>query len=249
MKLQIDSNIRRLRRMRGLTQEELAEILNVTPQSVSRWETGEVFPDLMTLAGAANFFRVSLDELTGMDRIRSDERPGDVIRRAGTERASGRLDEAEAILRGGLKLYPNNLGIMSELALTLTRLGAADEAIGLSERVLSQSTSDKLRATTAANLVYLYLSVGRDESARRLASGLPHMRECRELIEAELARTPEEYSSALQKAAKQLLTLLCHKLERVGERICGEPDKTIADGVSDGEDVGALLTRLRELIK
>ncbi|MBQ8408984.1 MAG: helix-turn-helix transcriptional regulator [Clostridia bacterium] len=65
MKLRIAETIKRLRTENGLTQNELASLLSVTPQSVSRWESGQVYPDIETLARIAQFFNVSFDELMG----------------------------------------------------------------------------------------------------------------------------------------------------------------------------------------
>ena len=46
MKLNIGNNIRMLRRAADMTQEELADRLGVTYQSVSRWENGGTYPDM-----------------------------------------------------------------------------------------------------------------------------------------------------------------------------------------------------------
>lgn len=52
-----------LRTQRGLSQEELAEQLGVSRQSVSKWETGQSVPDLDKLIKLADLFGVTLDEL------------------------------------------------------------------------------------------------------------------------------------------------------------------------------------------
>ena len=65
MKLKISENIKNLRISKGLTQSELALLLSVTPQSVSRWENGQAYPDMETLPLLSNIFGVSYDELMG----------------------------------------------------------------------------------------------------------------------------------------------------------------------------------------
>ncbi len=59
--------IRRLRLDRGWTQEALAEKLHLSPQAVSRWETGLSLPDVSQMPQLARLFGVSTDTLYGMD--------------------------------------------------------------------------------------------------------------------------------------------------------------------------------------
>lgn len=61
----IGRNIARLRRMRAMTQEELAARLGFTFQAVSRWENGQTTPDARTLVRLADILGASLDELAG----------------------------------------------------------------------------------------------------------------------------------------------------------------------------------------
>ena len=59
----IGKNIMRLRKMQGLTQSELAEKLNYSDKSVSKWEQGNGIPDVRILMRLAELFGVTLDEL------------------------------------------------------------------------------------------------------------------------------------------------------------------------------------------
>ena len=56
---------KKYRKQIGYTQEEIANILMVTPQAVSRWETGAVYPDVSLLNPISRLFNVSIDELLG----------------------------------------------------------------------------------------------------------------------------------------------------------------------------------------
>ena len=73
MKLNIGENLRKLRREKDLTQEQLAELLGVTFQSVSRWETDATMPDVTSLIGLARVFDCSTDDLLGLNNIKKDE--------------------------------------------------------------------------------------------------------------------------------------------------------------------------------
>ena len=74
MKSMINLNLCSLRKRRNLTQEQLAQELNVSRQVIAKWEKGESTPDLHHSMNIANFFGVTLDalvnhnsEVTGID--------------------------------------------------------------------------------------------------------------------------------------------------------------------------------------
>ncbi len=58
--------IAELRKLKGISQQELAEYLGVSFQSVSKWETGATMPDITLLPDIAEYFKVSVDELLGL---------------------------------------------------------------------------------------------------------------------------------------------------------------------------------------
>ena len=64
----IGNTILALRREKGLTQEALAQVLDVTNQAVSKWESDQCCPDTMLLPRIADYFEISIDELFGRPR-------------------------------------------------------------------------------------------------------------------------------------------------------------------------------------
>lgn len=58
-----------LRKTNGLTQQEVAERLNVSNKAVSRWERDECYPDLSAIPALAEMFGVTCDELLKGERI------------------------------------------------------------------------------------------------------------------------------------------------------------------------------------
>ena len=66
MKIQIADNIKKFRVARGYTQSELAILLSVTPQAVSRWENGQALPDITLLPLLAKYLNVSIDVMVGV---------------------------------------------------------------------------------------------------------------------------------------------------------------------------------------
>ena len=60
--------LKRLRKEKGITQEEFAEKLNISSRTVSRWETGSNMPDISLLVEISEFFDVSIPEIINGER-------------------------------------------------------------------------------------------------------------------------------------------------------------------------------------
>lgn len=65
----LGSNIVRLRKEAGMTQEQLANALGISYQAVSKWENGVSCPDISTLPLLADLFSVSIDSLFGRETV------------------------------------------------------------------------------------------------------------------------------------------------------------------------------------
>ena len=80
--MNIGNTISELRKKNNLTQEELAEKLNVARQTISKWECNETSPSLEDAGKLAKIFKVSLDELVGNKNV-LEEKVSNVERLAG----------------------------------------------------------------------------------------------------------------------------------------------------------------------
>lgn len=87
--MEMGKEIRRLRSNRGLTQEALAAALNVSAQTVSKWECGNSIPDVQLLPEIAVYFGVTIDQLFAMSPEQQMERIENRIY------SRGMFDEAE----------------------------------------------------------------------------------------------------------------------------------------------------------
>lgn len=66
--MKFNERLMALRKKRGLSQEELGFDLGVSRQTVSKWESGQSYPDFQRLVLLADYFDISLDELVrGLD--------------------------------------------------------------------------------------------------------------------------------------------------------------------------------------
>lgn len=255
MTLAIGENLKQLRLRKGLTQEQLAEIFNVSPQAVSRWENGTTHPDITLLPGLAIFYGVSVDDLIGMESIRKADALGKIHADAQSLVREGRFEEAAALLRGGLRVWPGNSGLQAELAVTLAHRTdtpeALEEAVRASERVLGNPAAGaKARGTVSANLVFLYRKAGQAEKAAALVRTLPHFRESREFLEPE-ALDGGEYSAALAALIRNVLAFLCARTENIPSGTPGNVPDYIQTGFEPdpAADCGRMMEKIRAFLE
>ena len=65
--MELGNNLFKTRKKAGLSQEDVAEKLGVSRQTISKWETDETVPDIYQAKRLANIFNVSLDDLIYLD--------------------------------------------------------------------------------------------------------------------------------------------------------------------------------------
>lgn len=150
--MELHNHIRALRRERGMTQEQLAEAMDVSAAAVSKWENGQSVPDISLLTVLADFFEVSLDALVGYE-ARPHRREEMVARiRQMTMR---RADEVVPEVREALRRYPNHFDVVWTAARAMGFRGmekhdeaAIREALALLDRahaLLPQNTDPTIR--------------------------------------------------------------------------------------------------------
>lgn len=173
--------IRRLRKERNLTQEELAEQLNITYQAVSRWENGTGMPDISQVVPLSRVFGVSTDVLFGIYDT-------DVV--AEKEKILEEYDhiceppESYAFMMNVLEQYPGNTDflryalqdgsviICCKLADDPTSVIAECERIA---RILINNSNDHDSIATAHKcLADIYNSMGQYDRAKEHTDKLPN---------------------------------------------------------------------------
>ncbi len=167
--------LKKLRHGKGITQGRLAELLGISPQSVSKWENDIGMPDVTLLCPIAGIFGVTVDYLLGREEntksaeIEAARERTNELWRDGSDTS----DECIAIWRELLKKYPTDNECRNALASELyasDRLEDNKEACSIYEAVLDESTDSKLRSDALYSLVHLYGNrLGETELAIKLA--------------------------------------------------------------------------------
>ena len=172
----IGSNIKRLRRERDITQEQLAEFLHLTPSAISQWETDRVLPDIQYLPKLARLFKVSSDEILGINVEASDEEVNQIYKEVRELWCTARRSEAEKLCREGIDRFPNAYILMEELAWNLSYSNNRkdrEESISLFERIRENVPDEISKNFALGALVEMYMKTGQSEKAKQLAESAP----------------------------------------------------------------------------
>lgn len=188
MNLLIGENIRKLRRRRDLTQEEVAAHLGISPQSISKWERGDGYPDITMLPALANYFGISVDELIGMEEIAKSQRYSEINRLWDENNKNGLHRDNVALMRKSLKLFPNDALLLVQLSTSLEKLDGTEEerarnlreSIALQEQILRYGEDSEIRGATMFNICFAYWKNGEHEKALEQARKLPNLYKARE---------------------------------------------------------------------
>ncbi len=114
----IAEKIKKYRKERDMTQDALAQVLGVSPQSVSKWECGDGYPDITLLPSIANYFEITIDELIGNDEISARE---DVQKNFFQVLGKIPPDEQLQLSLKYYRKYPRNFRVATMLMYRITR--------------------------------------------------------------------------------------------------------------------------------
>ena len=222
MKLNIGETIKRLRKEREITQEEFAEVLGVSCQSVSRWENDNCYPDIELIPTIAEFFGISTDRLMGVDETKEKEAVNNYLEAFQKSISVGNIDECIDIARKGVKAFPNNYILLDKLMFALFASGDNSgnipdweenmvkfdtEITALGERIMKYCPDITIRLTATARLAFNHVLHGRREIGRKIYETLPSMDLCKER-QILWALEKDEEVSYLMNAIKQSYELL-----------------------------------------
>ena len=195
MKLNIGNQIKYLRKEKDITQEELAEILSVSCQSVSRWETGACYPDMEQLPMISAFFGVTTDKLLGINEAVEQEKAAQYLKRFQESISQGKISDCIAIAREGVSECPNNFALLNKLMYALFAAGDDSgnipdwkenmekndaEITALGERIMKYCPDQNIRLEATARLAFNHCEMDRREIGRAIYDSLPSAEFCRE---------------------------------------------------------------------
>ena len=179
MEINIGTNVKRLRTEKGVTQEQLAEAMNVTCAAVSKWERGETYPDITLLQPLAYYFGVTLDDLMGYDEEKVNQKIEELIAEFWRVYRQD-WKAAKKLIEDAYRVYPNDYRIMFRYMGTLgiedaepdleLALAKKDELTKICDKIIGGCTDGYLRLGAWKMKAVLLHAEGKTEEALRIHS-------------------------------------------------------------------------------
>ena len=175
--MSIGTTIKKLRRDKGITQEQLAELLGLSTNAISQWECDKTAPDISHLPVLANIFEVSADVLLEIDLAKSKKQAEieEFKEKYAKLHSQGKTEERVLLSRAMQKKYPNDETVRHHLMRALYTEDTDkyfEEIVSLGEQLL-QSKKTEYRMGAISCLCYVHLHKGDRKTALQYADMMP----------------------------------------------------------------------------
>ena len=175
--INLGNKIRALRKKKGITQEQLASALNMSPQAVSKWEMGAGYPDVALLPVIAAYFGVSLDVLFDYDANNIEEKIMDILY---SSRGGAPFNIAQKRLLEGIAAYPSADILKKELLeryeMQMRYHGCPElkeSALAIAKKLIEESNDYFIVSSAKSNMASILIMDGKYDEAKAIIESMP----------------------------------------------------------------------------
>ncbi len=191
MTIYFGENLKRLRKEKELTQENLADFLGVSFQAISKWERCETYPDITTLPIISRFFNISIDELLGVNRAEDE---AEIIKELETYDNLTDEELKQEIINRLKEKFPNDFRILLRYMTCLVHFKEntpenVAKIIAIYENIKQNCNNDKIRISAKRHIAELYKGLSEKEGSgitfedcEKIIKEMPRMRDGQEMF-------------------------------------------------------------------
>lgn len=225
--MQIDEVIRKYRKNKNMTQEEMANRLGVTAPAVNKWENGNSLPDIMLLAPIARLLDISLDTLLSFREELTKEEIDHLVNETYDRLKKESYDEVFLWAKKVMEQYPNCEWLILQMAVVLDARRSFfkvedgerydDYILACFNRILS-SKDEKLRNLAADSLFGFYIRREQWEKAEKylvyFSNENPERKRKQAFIYSKTGRLEEAYKTYEQIlfSGYQMASMVMHSI-------------------------------------
>ncbi len=184
--MDLGAKIKELRQSRGMTQEQVAQKLNVTNQTVSKWETGTACPDLSLIVPIARLFGVTTDTLFDFSATADKLRLEELQKQYDETFKTGNIQDRLEISKQAVKEFPSDMKWLNHYGWdvwcdAIERLKgeefdkARETAAEVFKSVIEQTDDDEIKCGSIIGICQCLWGVGKKAEALEYVKKFPEI--------------------------------------------------------------------------
>lgn len=172
MSINLGEKLKSLRKEKNISQEKLAQYLNVSFQAVSKWENSSTYPDIELLPELARFFGITVDELLGAEQIDEKKLYEEYEARAAQIYRNGDISKTLPIWQEAYHKLPNNIevkGMLMSIYFDIDKVKYQKEIVELGTEINNSNGGSYYKGQAIWQIARTYAACGNKEMAEKWA--------------------------------------------------------------------------------
>lgn len=184
--MNLSEKLKSLRKEKNVSQEKLANYLNVSFQAVSKWENANTYPDISLLPDIARVYGITVDELLQVEKLDEARLYDEYEEKAEAFYRNGDYEAVLKLFQEAYKKMPNNIEVKEKLMSTyydIDKIKYQNEIIELGNEIYNtDNVNTYYKGQVCNELAILYNNLGNIELAEKWANKSYPLHQSRELI-------------------------------------------------------------------
>ena len=245
MIINLGDKLKSLRKKKNISQEKLAQYLNVSFQAVSKWENGSTYPDIELLPEISRFFGITVDELLGAEQIDESALYEEYEKRACELYRNGDVASVLPIWQEAHHKMPNHVGVQEMLMSTyfdVDKVKYQKEIVELGTEIYHSEGGSYYKGQAISQIARTYAACGNQEKAEQWAYEAYQLMHSLEMILMQITNDGEELASTFCFANYWYLNSLFYMGARIAQ--C----ESIPGGTAYVQTVSKTIASVYELV-
>lgn len=253
MNLLLGNTIYKLRKHKGMTQEQLAQLLNVSNAAISKWENNLSYPDISLLKPLARTLGISIDELLNFQASLTNDEIENIKKKIASLYESNKIEEAVNLSEEYIIEYPTDLSLkfqIGSLYLRYAAVKATEEFVTMqlnkAKKIFEETiqSEDKIIHEASIHiLISLYSSEDELDKALALLDTLPSIYQDHRILKSSILYQKGEVDESI----KLDQTCIWSELQNISLNLLSLANKTAKQ--NNYEDAILILDQCFQLYK
>ncbi|MBE6799474.1 MAG: helix-turn-helix transcriptional regulator [Ruminococcaceae bacterium] len=245
MSINLGEKLKSLRKNKNISQEKLAQYLNVSFQAVSKWENSSTYPDIELLPELARFFGITVDELLGAEQIDEKNLYKEYETRAAEIYRNGDISKTLPIWREAYYKLPNNIEVkemLMSIYFDIDKIKYQKEIVELGTEIYNSNSDSYFKGQAIWQIARTYAACGNNEMAEKWAFKAFPLMHSREMLFVQITDDVAEMLSEFRFANHWYLDNLFYMSAKIAS--C----ENIPGGTEYVQAVNKAITQMYELV-